>query len=417
MQTIRRVSVVWTALAMMGLAGCAGNASPPAKSSAVAPAGDATQGTPTATPTESAQTPPSDEQPGGPAVATQLGSPNGPTQPQAEPPVGKTEPEAPAAAPAELLAKALSAARRGDVAAAQSVLEQAVAADPENREALLFLASLIQQQAITASQGGDQKAALPLFLKSAEYAKKLRAAYPKLNPRESSFLAVALYNEACAESLGGHSDKALAALSDAVDAGFNDMAQIEKDTDLDPLRELPEFKTLMKEVPERLLARAKEHAQELLAEHEPFEFDFALPNLDGETVSLKDFAGKILIVDFWGTWCPPCRMEIPHFVELHKKYREAGLEIVGLNYERVPEDKVNETIGSFVKENDITYKCLIGDDKTSGQVPNLRGYPTTLFIDRSGKVRLMVAGYHSQYDLEGIVTTLLSEKPAAPAAN
>ena len=100
-------------------------------------------------------------------------------------------------------------------------------------------------------------------------------------------------------------------------------------------------------------------------------------------LSLSGFKGKVLIVNLWGTWCPPCRREIPHFIALRNQHRDAGLEIVGINYERVPQAQWVEKIEAFIAEQDINYPCVIGDDATRKMIPEFRGYPTTLFIDRS----------------------------------
>ena len=131
--------------------------------------------------------------------------------------------------------------------------------------------------------------------------------------------------------------------------------------------------------------------------------------LDGEPISLADYQGKVLIVDFWGTWCPPCLREIPHFVKLHAAYKDQGLEIVGVNYERGDPDGFAEKIKSAIQQRGITYSCAIGDRPTREQVPNLNAFPTTLFIDPSGTVRLKVVGYHDYEFLETIVKELLSE--------
>jgi thiol-disulfide isomerase/thioredoxin len=159
-------------------------------------------------------------------------------------------------------------------------------------------------------------------------------------------------------------------------------------------------------------------ARQLLKENKTFPFDFTLPNVDGKKVSLADFRGKVVIVDFWGTWCPPCRQEIPHFVELLKKYEGKGLRVVGLNYERVPKERIPQTISAFVKQHKIPYPCLIGDDATREKVEDFRAFPTTLFIDRQGIVRAKLEGLpDSPSQLEILATTLLEETTAKAADN
>jgi thiol-disulfide isomerase/thioredoxin len=273
-----------------------------------------------------------------------------------------------------------------------------------------------------ATQSGNAEAAKPAYLKAAEHLKKLRAAHPKLNDNEKRLLAPVLYDEACVEALNGKVDKAVAALTDAVDSGYSDMEHVKKDSDFDGIRKDPKFAAAMKELTAKMeqnqaaeVARLVESTRKLLAAQKPFDFDFSLPDLDGKTVAKKDFADKVLIVDFWGTWCPPCRMEVPHFVALHQKYKKDGLEIVGINYERVAPAQVKQVVGKFVKENKVSYPCLIGDPATQRKVPDLNAYPTTLFFDRTGKLRLRVVGYKPLPELEAIVKVLLDEKRTARA--
>jgi thiol-disulfide isomerase/thioredoxin len=119
----------------------------------------------------------------------------------------------------------------------------------------------------------------------------------------------------------------------------------------------------------------------------------------------------VVIVDFWGTWCPPCRREVPHFIELYKKYKEAGFEMIGLNYQEESEQDVRD----FVAANGVNYRCAIGDDATSGQIPDFNAFPTTIFVDRSGKVRAKVVGERDRAFFEAMLATLLAE-PAPEAA-
>ncbi len=156
---------------------------------------------------------------------------------------------------------------------------------------------------------------------------------------------------------------------------------------------------------------AVQRAKKLLAAGETIPFDFELPDPDGKIVKLADYKGKVLIVDLWGTWCPPCRDEVPHFVELHKKYKNKGLEIVGVNLEQVEPAEIPSTIKEGIKELGITYTCVVGDDAI-GRLAD-EGVPTTLFLDRTGKVRAKVVGYQKLDRLEAIVLELLNEKQDA----
>jgi hypothetical protein len=206
--------------------------------------------------------------------------------------------------------------QKGDVAAAIASLEQALAIEPTRRETLVVLIALIQQHAIGIVQSGDTKAGYAMFMKASGHARTLMTTYPELNEQERNLASNALYNEACAYGVGGEPQKALSSLKDAFGAGFSDLALVERDSDLASVRSLPEFKLILEEQATKAREKAREEAKRLLAANQPFPFSFALPDLDGKTVSLADFKDKVLIVDIWGTWCPPCRMEVPHFIEL-----------------------------------------------------------------------------------------------------
>jgi thiol-disulfide isomerase/thioredoxin len=371
---------------------------------------------------------------GAPAGATGNPTPGSAAVPGGATAAGGAAPSTPAAASvpatppatvptetaAQLIEKARAQFQRRDIDGSVALLRTAVEAEPTNRTALGMLTEVLQFVGGQASQRGDKTGANRLFIESAGFARKLKAAHPALNEGEMKILANALYNEACAYNLQDQADKALASLRESVDAGFSDVANLDNDTDLASLREKPEFKAIRDDMAKlavvaaaKALEAAKVEAQELLAKGETFPFDFQLTDINDKPVKLADFKGKVLIVDFWGTWCPPCRMEIPHFVELKNKHGKEGLEIVGLNYERVDAAVVKDTIKKFAAENSMNYQCAVGDQATQQKVPKLEGFPTTLFIDRSGKVRLKVVGYHELAKLEAIVSLLLAEP--APA--
>jgi hypothetical protein len=109
-------------------------------------------------------------------------------------------------------------------------------------------------------------------------------------------------------------------------------------------------------------------------------------------------------------------MEIPHFVALNRKYHDQGLAIVGLNSERTRDKKqAAELVREFCKSEGVDYPCAIATEAVLDQVPDLEGFPTTLFIDRTGKVRIRAVGYHDLAFLQAAVEALLHEERTAGA--
>ncbi len=105
---------------------------------------------------------------------------------------------------------------------------------------------------------------------------------------------------------------------------------------------------------------------------------FRLPTLDGDTVSFDDFKGKVVLLDFWATWCPPCRAYIPYLIEFHNKYSNQGLVVIGIS---------NDDIGamkSFKTSQQIPYLLLVSDNETLKRY-GITAIPTTYVFDRKGK--------------------------------
>ncbi|MCP2519925.1 TlpA family protein disulfide reductase [Candidatus Aminicenantes bacterium AC-335-A11] len=111
--------------------------------------------------------------------------------------------------------------------------------------------------------------------------------------------------------------------------------------------------------------------------------DFTLQDINGNLVRLSDFRGKIIILNFWATWCPPCRKEIPIFIKLYKKYKDEGLVIIGISLDRGGK----EVVIPFVKKYGINYPVLIGTSEVEEAYGGIRGIPTTFIIDKEGKIR------------------------------
>jgi peroxiredoxin len=123
-----------------------------------------------------------------------------------------------------------------------------------------------------------------------------------------------------------------------------------------------------------------------------------LMDVNGNPVTLAQFKGKVVVLDFWATWCPPCRTEIPGYVALQKKYGADGLVVVGVS---VDTDGVGP-VKKFIKDIGINYIVVMADDSIQDAYGPIQGYPTTFIIDRDGKIRNKKLGREkaSQYEAE-----------------
>jgi len=131
--------------------------------------------------------------------------------------------------------------------------------------------------------------------------------------------------------------------------------------------------------------------------------DFTLPAVDGSMVSMSDYSGKVILVDFWATWCPPCQEMIPVLSKLHKKYSEKGLVILGVSLDK---DGLG-VLGTFVHENMIPYKVVMGDNRISNAFGGVSSIPTLYMVDREGRLVRKLTGYHSFGQLEDQVKKYL----------
>ena len=109
--------------------------------------------------------------------------------------------------------------------------------------------------------------------------------------------------------------------------------------------------------------------------------DFELQTLDGKNFKLSDLRGKAVLLNFWATYCGPCKIEMPWFVELQKEYGPQGFQIVGV----ANDDAGSEDIAKFAKEMGVNYPILIGKDSVSDSY-KVSVLPTTFFLDRDGKL-------------------------------
>ena len=130
---------------------------------------------------------------------------------------------------------------------------------------------------------------------------------------------------------------------------------------------------------------------------------FQLKDVDGVEFDSSQLKGKVVIIDFWATWCPPCRMEVPHFQALHEQYGDKGLAMVGISLD----SEGAYTVKPFMANNKVTYTMLIGDQNIANEYGGIRAIPTTFVVDRSGKVVKKYTGYRDQSVFEDDIKALL----------
>jgi len=139
--------------------------------------------------------------------------------------------------------------------------------------------------------------------------------------------------------------------------------------------------------------------------------DFALKDSDGKTVKLSDYKGKIVLLNFWATWCGPCKIEIPWFVEFEQTYKDRGFAVLGVSMDEDGWDAVKP----YLAAHKINYRILLGDDITGELYGGVESLPTTFLIDREGKVASVHIGLVGKADYENEIKHLVAGDGIVPA--
>jgi thiol-disulfide isomerase/thioredoxin len=139
--------------------------------------------------------------------------------------------------------------------------------------------------------------------------------------------------------------------------------------------------------------------------------DFTLQSLDGQSMTLSDLRGKAVLLNFWATWCAPCKIEMPWFVELQNEYGSQGLQIVGV----AMDDSSKEDIAKFAKDMGVNYPVLLGKEAVGEEYGGVPALPESFFIGRDGKIVDKIIGLKGKAEIEDAIKKALNTQPGTSA--
>jgi cytochrome c biogenesis protein CcmG/thiol:disulfide interchange protein DsbE len=148
--------------------------------------------------------------------------------------------------------------------------------------------------------------------------------------------------------------------------------------------------------------------------------DFSLRDATGRTVRLSDYRGRVVLLNFWATWCPPCKIEIPWFVEFQNRYQAEGLTVLGVSMD----DDGWKAVKPFLADRNINYTILLGNEEVNQLYGGIDSLPTTLLIGRDGRTEFYHSGLIPRGEYQTEILQLLTQKkdetriksrPAPPA--
>ena len=132
--------------------------------------------------------------------------------------------------------------------------------------------------------------------------------------------------------------------------------------------------------------------------------EFKLKDADGKVVSLSEYKGKAVLLNFWATWCGPCKIEIPWFIEFEQKFKDKGFAVLGV----AMDEEGWEVIKPYITEKKVNYRILAGDDSTAQLYGGVDSLPTTFLIDRNGMIAGVHVGLVSKSEYEKDILALLN---------
>ena len=141
--------------------------------------------------------------------------------------------------------------------------------------------------------------------------------------------------------------------------------------------------------------------------------DFTLQSIDGKTIRLSDFRRKAVLLNFWATYCAPCRIEMPWFVELQNRYAAEGLQVVGV----AMDDASPNDIEKFANDLGVNYPILVGEETVGNAFGGVQFLPSTFYIGRDGKVVDKVFGLNRRNEIEEDIKRALAQGQVTQARN
>lgn len=139
---------------------------------------------------------------------------------------------------------------------------------------------------------------------------------------------------------------------------------------------------------------------------------FSVKDANGQTVSLDDYKGKVVLLNFWATWCGPCKIEIPWFIEFEQKYKDRGFAVLGISMD----EEGWEAVKPYIEKSKINYRVAVGNDGMAQMYGGVDSLPTTFVIDAAGRIASTHIGLVSKSDYENEIKHLLDNDKAASGA-
>jgi len=133
--------------------------------------------------------------------------------------------------------------------------------------------------------------------------------------------------------------------------------------------------------------------------------ELTLKDLNGRTIRLSNYHGKVVLINFWATWCPPCRAEMPDLIRLQRKHGKEGLQIIGITYE--PENKTR--VRRFASRLKVNYPIILGTPEIEGRFSSDENLPLTVVINRDGQIVEVISGILLRKEFDEKIKPLLKE--------